>query len=741
MISANGRTTLSLCSPADVAEAISLIVGRGNVTEVRALDATTPRDRYPHTESGYFNDPDKLAAAVAALTSAKGIYFIPNEVEPSLLSRAANRIRKTPKGESTADTQIIRRRWLLIDCDPQYPSGSSGIPSTDMEHQAALERAQAVDLFLHDNDWPDPIAADSGNGAHLLYRIDLPADDGGIVQRCLVVLSDRFTDAAVKIDTSVFNPSRIWKLYGTLACKGDHTPERPHRMARILNHPEQPQIVDVKLLEELAKQAPREDAIRNGQSLAAHHSNGTVDPFDVAGFISRHGFDVRGPDPWHGQQGSGQRWEFNTSPMCDHHGDGPYILQHASGAVSAGCHHNSCGWTWADLRRALEPQQRKERVFDGGDRWAEADALPAKSQPRVIEYKRITSAELAGGDYTIEFDIEETMVSGDPLVIAGPQKVLKTSLLIDAGVSLASCGFFLGKLRVNRARRVAVMTGESGLRVIQETALRICKAAEVALEDLENLVWSTDLPKFGEQVHLKALERFLAENRIESLVIDPAYLAMPGADAGNLMMQGELLRGVNDVCRHCGVTLILAHHTIKGAGRDNFEPLQLHDLAWAGFSEFAAQWWLINRRERYEPGTGEHRLWLTVGGRAGHSALWALDVAEGLRTDPGGRRWEVAMQPASEARDDAEKRKLDVKEQRRAEQVQADSKAVVEAIALQSGHTATKSIIRATSGINTSRLDAALASLLKNRDVAPVMITKGNNRTYEAFKLGDGSGQ
>jgi len=35
----------------------------------------------------------------------------------------------------------------------------------------------------------------------------------------------------------VFNPARIWKLYGTVSRKGDSIPERPHRLARILEAP------------------------------------------------------------------------------------------------------------------------------------------------------------------------------------------------------------------------------------------------------------------------------------------------------------------------------------------------------------------------------------------------------------------------------------------------------------------------------------------------------------------------
>ena len=48
----------------------------------------------------------------------------------------------------------------------------------------------------------------------------------------------------------------VWKLYGTRVCKGDHLPDRPHRMARILEAPESLKPVELEPLQLLADMAP-----------------------------------------------------------------------------------------------------------------------------------------------------------------------------------------------------------------------------------------------------------------------------------------------------------------------------------------------------------------------------------------------------------------------------------------------------------------------------------------------------
>ena len=332
---------------AEIVRALAAILEPGQVTELRALDVVTPTYRQPHTVSGYFDDPDALADAAVRLATAPGVYIVPNPVNRALLARANNRARDVNKRDAlTSDKDIVGRRWLLIDCDADRPAG---ISSSDDEHDAALARAGEIRDSLLDEGWPEPIVADSGNGAHLMYRVELPTDDGGLVKRCLEALGERFDDGAVHIDQTVFNPARIWKLYGTPARKGDNTPERPHRLARLLSVPATLTVVPREMLEILAGQSPAEAATPN-------HPNGrTILPstFDLDAFMSRHFPDAHGPTPYQG----GRRWVLRACAWDPSHTDhSAWVIEWGNGAIAAGCSHNSCqGRGWRDLRQTMEP--------------------------------------------------------------------------------------------------------------------------------------------------------------------------------------------------------------------------------------------------------------------------------------------------------------------------------------------------------------------------------------------------
>jgi hypothetical protein len=213
--------------------AAEMLMEPGSVHELRI-----PKAGREKTISGYFDDPLQLAKCAAELDGSgkyAGIYITLNPCNPALLARCCNRVQ--PYAEvTTSDHDVLKRSWLLIDCDPKRPSG---ISSTEKEHGRAIATACGVWDHLRGAGFGDPVVADSGNGCHLLYRLDLPNSQLATerVQRVLSGIAACCAPDDVDIDRTVYNAARICKLYGTMARKGDSTPERPHRRSRILEVP------------------------------------------------------------------------------------------------------------------------------------------------------------------------------------------------------------------------------------------------------------------------------------------------------------------------------------------------------------------------------------------------------------------------------------------------------------------------------------------------------------------------
>ncbi len=207
------------------------MVPQGAVFELRMLGK-----RNGHIDSGYFDD---CAAAANAIISSqayyKGIYFTPNPVSTEAQARAFNRVQPWAK-VTTSDTEITRRKWLLIDIDPKR---MKGVSSNAEEHANALKLAHdlAATLSLLYG-FPDPLISDSGNGAHVDYRIDEPNTDEvrDTIHDFLRILKAQHDSDKVEMDVTVYNAARIWRVPGTWARKGDSTPDRPHRKANIVKH-------------------------------------------------------------------------------------------------------------------------------------------------------------------------------------------------------------------------------------------------------------------------------------------------------------------------------------------------------------------------------------------------------------------------------------------------------------------------------------------------------------------------
>ena len=136
------------------------------------------------------------------------------------------------------DSNISSYRFLLIDVDPERPSGTS---ATEAEKQSAITKTDIILEWFENNGFAQEniIIADSGNGMHLLVPLNFIPANGAkdTVKAILNLLSKKFSDEDSKIDTTVYNPSRITRLYGTINCKGENTSERPHRQSKLMRIP------------------------------------------------------------------------------------------------------------------------------------------------------------------------------------------------------------------------------------------------------------------------------------------------------------------------------------------------------------------------------------------------------------------------------------------------------------------------------------------------------------------------
>jgi len=150
------------------------------------------------------------------------IYYVMNPIRDDFISGSAK------------DKDIAYRDLLLIDIDKV---GHKGESSTDTELEAARLLSVEIAEYLKSEGWDEPIRMMSGNGYHLYYVLnELPNDKAHkkLVEGTLRELAEKFNTGIVAVDTVVFNASRITKVPGTIARKGENTIERPHRLAEVL---------------------------------------------------------------------------------------------------------------------------------------------------------------------------------------------------------------------------------------------------------------------------------------------------------------------------------------------------------------------------------------------------------------------------------------------------------------------------------------------------------------------------
>lgn len=199
-----------------------------SVLEMRAISPSCIQPQLPsvikHFRPSGFSSEEAMRSAFeneALRLNAIGynMYVVMNPIRPDF------------DGVAAKDSDISHREVMLIDIDRAHDTKN---PATDEEVEQARRVGDAIVEFLSGCGLVKPIRVMSGNGHHLYYPLKNVANNEeakDVIKTTLTCLNEIFGDEAIKIDTNVFNASRITKILGTVARKGAASADRPYRMA------------------------------------------------------------------------------------------------------------------------------------------------------------------------------------------------------------------------------------------------------------------------------------------------------------------------------------------------------------------------------------------------------------------------------------------------------------------------------------------------------------------------------
>ena len=338
----------------NLSNAIHLLHTDGELFEIRLINGS-------YNASGYFTNADTAIKALqdfrpnwnsrTPTAKASNIFITLNPIDMSCYSRKQHDHFIENVTPTTKDNEITALNWLLIDLDPKR---ISGVSSSDAELTLAKEKSNTIRSFMSERGFKEPIRAMSGNGIHLVYRFNVKntEENVAVFENALKVLSDKFSDDSVEVDTTVFNPARICKLWGTIAQKGATTPERPHRKAYI--EPSTPFSIPVNDFTLLRALAAEIDENKPSETAYSTTKENTKEKFDLQQFISEHNIPVKSIE----RAANGSVKYILEHCLFDesHKGKDAAIFQKSDGSLGYKCFHNSCsGKHWKDVRLLFEP--------------------------------------------------------------------------------------------------------------------------------------------------------------------------------------------------------------------------------------------------------------------------------------------------------------------------------------------------------------------------------------------------
>lgn len=336
----------------EIKRTIEIFKTSNGLHEIEILNMLNKNDNY----SGIYDDVELLCRDIQRFDCGNyNIYFRINELKDATKGKMQyNKFIRGAKGAT--DTDIKQRDWLFLDFDPIREGGVKDIAATNEEMEKSHIVAVECYKYLKSYGFPEPVVCKSGNGWHILYKLDKIPDEGEqtkkIFNNFLSYLGMKFSTNDVDVDLKNINASRLTKLYGTKSRKGADIPERPHRKSEIIKVPQELVPLDWnKVLEISDRYLLSQETDPEPQNTPNTNYQGR-NKFDLMDFLSKNGIEILKTE----QHGTDIKHVLKTCPFHEEHGKDSAIFVSNNGAIKFTCFHSGCsGNNWRTLRLKFDP--------------------------------------------------------------------------------------------------------------------------------------------------------------------------------------------------------------------------------------------------------------------------------------------------------------------------------------------------------------------------------------------------
>jgi len=247
--------------------------------------------------------------------------------------------------------------------------------------------------------------------------------------------------------------------------------------------------------------------------------------------------------------------------------------------------------------------------------------------------KRLGSIQ-TGHPAEFEWLVDRTFAVGEQILLAGPEKSLKTTLAVALAVSLATGLPFLG-ITVPEPRRVLYYSLETSTPAFERIVHLIADALVIrSVRQLRKRLEDNLIPSYPPYVNLAeregqdAVKHLLQLYRPEVVFLDPVSKCGAPADAdSNQNSMAGFLGRLRVLFAPYQVTVVLQAHCTKPTAKLR-RPLKRQDVAGTALTADTRAWMLVNHRQAWSgSSTDPHLLNLVIGGNARNSEdTYRLDV-------------------------------------------------------------------------------------------------------------------